>query len=211
MSFRSVRMMIFNMTTSPFDRVAVQIKHGEITSSFPPPLAILPGQGVEWRVESGGSIPIVGSILTGTEGSVDYEVRGKGDKIHFAWDNPAELSNTSFDFEPVVRADGSTSDYVFFATHLAFDMSVEPDPISGPPIVAVTRGDDGDETFSLILPFPGQEQLYEHAWFAAGIRNRREPISLREWLIALRLDPSKGVRQLQIKNINIRQLVELQV
>jgi hypothetical protein len=96
---------------------------------------------------------------------------------------------------------------VFFPLHLASDQSKEPDPGLGAPIVAVTQGDDDDD--GLILPLPGQETLRPHAWFAVGLRNRRDPISLRRWFRALDLDPAQGLRQLEIKHISVRTLLEL--
>jgi Aegerolysin len=203
MAFRSVRMELFNMTSDTLTKTSEKLDHGEFTNPFQPPQTISPGQLAEWRAESGGVIPIIGSIGTGTEGSVDYEVSGKGDRIRFEWDNPA-VGNTFFRFSPPTRADGGPSDFVFFATHIALDESVEPDPVFGAPVVAVTQGDIDDD--GVILPLPGQAGIKPHAWFDVGIRNRREPISVRTWLRAVGI-PRLG--DILIPHFSVRKLIEL--
>jgi hypothetical protein len=196
-------MRLFNMTSDPLVKISEHLDGGEFTNPFQPPQTILPGQFGEWRAESAG-------IGTGTEGSVDYEVEGKGDRIHFGWDNPA-VGKTTFPSTPPTRADGSPSDYVFFAIHLGLDMSVEPDPVTGPQVVVVTQGDQDNDGVLLPIPFAGQGPASPHAFFGIGIRNRREPISLRSWFKALHLDLSQGLGQILIPHLSVRRLVELPV
>ncbi|MDQ6868707.1 MAG: hypothetical protein M3178_09990 [Pseudomonadota bacterium] len=199
MAFRSVRMRVFNMTSVPLTKTRDHLVVGEFTNPFQPPQTISPGQLAEWRAESAG-------VLQGTEGNVFYEVIGQGDRIQFEWTNPA-VGNTFFKFSPPTRPDGSPSDFVFFATHIALDESAEPDPALGAPVVAVSQGDiDAD---GVILPLPGQAGIKPHAWFGVGLRNRREPISIRSWLRALNIDPSQGLRTFLIPHFSVRKLIEL--
>jgi hypothetical protein len=206
MPFRTVRMTLFNMTNDSLDKTSDHLDHGAFTDPFQPPQEILPDQFGQWRAESDGVIPILGSLLTGTDGSVDYVVRNKGDQIHFDWDNPA-VGKTTFKFPAPIGAANASSDYVFFPIHIALDLSKEPDPVLGAPVVAVFEGDVDDD--GLILPLPGQETIRPHAFFAVGLRNRRDPVSLRRWFKALNLDPRQGLRQLLIKHISVRALLEL--
>ncbi len=78
MAFRSIRMRLFNMTNNSLTKTADHLEHGIFTDPFSPPPTIIPDQLAEWRAESGGDIPLIGSIGTGTEGSVDYRVDGLG-------------------------------------------------------------------------------------------------------------------------------------
>src|SRR5258708_6694157 len=119
MAFRSVRMRLFNMTNNSLTKTADHLDHGIYTDPFSPPSTIMPDQLAEWRGESGGDIPIIGSIGTGTQGTVDYRVDGPGDIVHFHWDNPA-VGNTFFRFTPT-NANGGPSDFVFFTLRFAFD------------------------------------------------------------------------------------------
>jgi len=180
MAFRSVRMRVFNMTSVPLTKTRDHLVVGEFTNPFQPPQTISPGQLAEWRAESAG-------VLQGTEGNVFYEVTGQGDRIQFEWSNPS-VGKTVFKFPPPTRADGSPSDFVFFATAFALDESVEPDPVSGPPVVAVTQG-DADNKDVIILPIPGagQNPIFPHTFFGVGLRNRQEPISVRTWLRAVNI------------------------
>jgi len=194
------------MTNSSLTKIADHLEHGEFTNSSQPPTIILPDQMAEWRAESAGDIPIIGSILTGTEGSVSYQVDGSGDKVHLEWDNPA-VGNTFFGFPPPLQTNGTPSDFVFFTIHFATDGSVEPDPVLGPRVLAVTQGDtDGA---GIILPLPGQEAIKPHAWFDIGIRNRRDPVSVRRWLKALGIDPAQGIRTILLRKFSVKELIEL--
>lgn len=208
MAFRSVRMELFNMTSHTLTKTREHLDHGEFTNPFQPPQTISPGQKVEWRAESGGDIPIIGSIGTGTEGSVDYEVIGQGDRVHFGWSNPT-IGKTVFTFPPPARADGSRpSDFVFFATAFAIDGSVEPDPVKGPRVFAVTQG-NADNKDVIILPIPDSPSgvsILPHAFFGIGLRNRREPISVRTWLRAVSIP---RLRDILIPHFSVRSLVEL--
>ncbi|WP_448283008.1 hypothetical protein [Phormidesmis priestleyi] len=187
------------MTNSSLTKIADHLEHGEFTNPFQPPTIILPDQKAEWRAESAG-------IFTGTEGSVDYQVDGSGDKVHFEWDNPA-VGNTFFGFPPPTQTNGTPSDFVFFTIHLATDGSVEPDPVLGPRVLAVTQGDtDGA---GIILPLPGQKGIKPHAWFDIGIRNKRDPVSVSRWLKALGIDPTQGIRTILLKKFSVKELIEL--
>jgi hypothetical protein len=207
MAFRSVRMELFNMTSETLTKTSEDLVHGEFTNPFQPPQTISPDQLADWRAESAGDIPIIGSIGTGTEGSVDYEVTGRGDRIQFKWSNPA-VGKTVFTFPPPTRADGSPSDFVFFATRFGTGESIEPDPVIGAPIVAVTQGDADNDTV-IILPIPDSPSgvsIFPHAFFGVGLRNRRDPISVRRWLGAVNI-PRLG--DILFKQFSVRGLVEL--
>lgn len=206
MAFRSVRMRLFNMTNSSLIKIADHLEHGEFTNPFQPPTTILPDQMAEWRAESAGDIPIIGSILTGTEGIVDYQVDGSADKVRFEWANPA-VGNTFFGFPPPTQSNGTPSDFVFFTIHFATDGSVEPDPVLEPRVFAVTQGDiDGA---GIILPLPGQERISPHAWFDIGIRNKRDAVSVKRWLKALGIDPTQGIRTILLRKFSVKELIEL--
>jgi hypothetical protein len=207
MAFRSVRMRVFNMTSSPLILTTPPgaLQHGRITKD--PPTVIDPDQFGEWEAESDGDIPIIGSIGTGTEGSLTYSVNGHGDTIHLFWDNPA-VGNTFFGYEtPHGPGGGPSADFKFFTLHIARDGSVEPPPGEDGPLFAVTQGevDDG----GLIFPFPGQSGIKPHAWFDIGLRNTREPVNLRSWMKALGLDPNRGLSQITLKQFSVMQLVNL--
>jgi hypothetical protein len=189
-------MRVFNMTSRSLTKIGDHLDHGEFTEPFFPPQTIVPDQRGEWRAESAG-------ILTGTEGSVDYQVEGRGDRIHLSWDNPT-VGNTFFDF-PTPTQGGGPSDFVFFPLHFAVRGDVEPDPGSDPPLIAVTQGDVGGST-GIILPLPDQEKLKPHAFFEVGIRDKREPVSLQRWLKATSIGSLSEILQ---KNVSFRQLVEL--
>lgn len=205
MAFRSVRMRLFNMTSNTLRKTEDHLDHGEYVDSFGLPETIVPDQLAEWQAESKDL-----SVLTGTEGNVDYQVDDRGDKIHLEWTNPA-VGNTFFGYGRPFQADGSPSaDFVFFTLHFFVPGVVDPDPGQDPPVFAGTQGDIGpDAGTGVILPFPSQEGLKPHAWFDIGIRNKREPVSLRRWLKAVGIDPSLGLRAFKLKKISLRQLVEL--
>jgi hypothetical protein len=210
MSFRNVKMRVFNMTSHSLTKIAEHLEHGEFTDPFSPPDTIMPDQFGEWRAESAGDIPIIGSILTGTEGSVDYQVDGREDRIHFEWTNPA-VGNTFFGFPPPTQANGGPSEFIFFPLHFGLVANVEPAPGSDPQVIAVTQGDidaTGDH-IGLILPFPGQEDIKPHAFFDVGLRDKQEPVSIRRWFKAVGLDPKVGLKDFLLKHISFKQLIEL--
>jgi len=199
---------MFNMTNSSLTKVGDHLDHGDFTAPFFPPQTIIPDQLAEWRGESAGDVPIIGSILTGTEGTVDYQVDGRSDRVHFGWVNPA-VGNTFFDF-PGPRDANGPSDFVFFPIHFGTDGSVEPPPGQDNPVVSVTQGGLGDENgISTVLPLPFQDRLFEHAWFEVGLRNKQDPVSVKRWLKALGIDPSQGLRAIGLKRFSVRQLLEL--
>lgn len=183
-----------------------QLDHGEFTDHFSPPPTIIPDQLAEWRAESGGDIPIIGAIGTGTEGEVNYRVDGPGDKVTLQWDNPA-VGNTFFGFTTANGNDGP-SDFVFFYLHFAFNGAVEPPPGQLNPLIAVSQGDlDGA---GLIFPLPAQEHIKPHAWFDIGLRNKREPVSIGRWLKALGEDPSQGLKAIFLgRRVSVKELIEL--
>ena len=140
----------------------------------------MPDQLAEWRVESGGEgIPIIDTFLQGTEGWVEYKIDSTGDKIRLGWDLPA-VGRTGFPHS-ITGANGGPSDFVWFTLHLAFDGSREPPPGQLNPLVAVVQGDLNEGT-ELILPIPVGNHNDAHAWFDIGIRDIREPVSVRRWL-----------------------------
>lgn len=210
MAFREVRMRLFNMTSNTLLKINDHLDHGVFTDAFAPPPTIRSDELAEWRAESGGDIPIIGSIGTGTEGNVDYRVEGRpGDVVRFHWDNPT-IGNTFFGFEVTDANGGLSSDFTFFALHFGFDGSVEPPPGQLNPLFAVSQGDlDGS---GLIIPVPGQERLNPHAWFDIGLHNRREPVSLRTWIRAIGEDPNRSLREIfGGRAVDVKELISLPI
>jgi hypothetical protein len=210
MAFRSVRMRVFNMTTSRLILTVPPgaLQHGRVTKD--PPTLLDPDQFGEWEAESDGDIPIIGSVATGTEGSLTYSVDGHGDTIHLFWDNPA-VGPARFQHWTPHGPGGEelSADFKFFPLHIAIDESSEPPPGQDGPVIAVTEGDLDDD--GLILPFPGQRDPMPHAWFDIGLRNIHEPVNMRSWLKALGLDPNQGLSQIKLKQFSVMQLVDLPI
>jgi hypothetical protein len=60
------------------------LDHGEWQDPWFPPQQISANTNAEWRSESGGDIPLVGSIATGTEGHVKYNIEdGHGSSFFY--------------------------------------------------------------------------------------------------------------------------------
>jgi hypothetical protein len=89
MAIRTFRVMLTNKTEFPLKKLEDHLDHGEWTHPWYPPDTIAPGQTLGWQSESGGDIPIVGNIATGTEGWVKYRIEGgHGDELFLHWQNP---------------------------------------------------------------------------------------------------------------------------
>lgn len=71
MAARSYNINLVNRTGSSLRRLAHGLCHGEWITE--PPEEILPDQVGQWGSQSGGDIPLIGSIGTGTEGWVRYK------------------------------------------------------------------------------------------------------------------------------------------
>lgn len=93
MATRSTRVFIHNETPQRLTKVSDQVEHGE-WGGRRPPQAIEPFATVTAGSASGGDIPLIGSIATGTEARVTYVI---GDNPSQAWsmhwDNPFVGSN----------------------------------------------------------------------------------------------------------------------
>lgn len=92
MSARSFDIYFINETEFTLVRLdAGHLCHGEWSTE--PPQTIAPHSSAHWRSQSGGDIPLIGSIATGTEGWVRYRStvpnsEYKGDIVYVYWDNP---------------------------------------------------------------------------------------------------------------------------
>jgi Aegerolysin len=204
MAFRSVDMNLFNMTNHPLKLAATNLSHGIFVAPFAPQI-VTPDGWAEWRSESGGDIPIIGSIATGVQGTLDYTIEDAEANIHFEWVNPAS-GKLIINFPPPTLnpTGGGVSDFVFFATVIVLDGSVE-----GFPVKAQTTTNDLDDDHDTVLPFPTENNL-PNAWFSIGVRNKRDPVSLRRWFKSQRWDPTKGLAAfLGHRPLSLRQMLEL--
>src|ERR1700680_4115839 len=86
MPARSTRVTLHNRTSFALTLTDSNLDHGDWTpGGWTPAPTIAPGSTVGWQSESGGDIPIVGSVGTGTEGHVHYRIEGTGQK---GWQGP---------------------------------------------------------------------------------------------------------------------------
>jgi len=92
---RSTRITLSNNTGFPLALVAdgAQLCHGKWTEGWqPPPATIADKTHGAWQSESGGDIPIIGDIATGTEGWVKYQLTPPApsppELVYIHWDNP---------------------------------------------------------------------------------------------------------------------------
>lgn len=93
MPARTYNLLIDNQTDFELSRTNHHLCHGEWTSE--PPATIPAHTMGAWRSESGGDIPLIGSIGTGTEGWVKYRVNNANqDLMYLYWDNPFALGKT---------------------------------------------------------------------------------------------------------------------
>ena len=96
---RSTRITLSNNT--PFTLTLVdngaQLCHGQWTGGWQPPSTIPSKTGGKWQSESGGHIPIIGNIATGTEGWIKYALTPMAppppappppELVYIHWDNP---------------------------------------------------------------------------------------------------------------------------
>jgi hypothetical protein len=128
---------------------------------------------------------------------LDYTIDGVGVNVHFEWDNPA-VGGLFIKFDPPT-ANGGPSDFVFFATGI---------DIGTGEARAVTQTLQGDPD-NFVFPVPFGPTI-PNARFHVGIRNKRDPVSARRWRKAIRLDPTKGIRVIQLRPLSMRKLVELE-
>ena len=117
MATRSFRVMLTNKTGFSLVKVGDHLDHGEWTDPWFPPDTIAAGEVRGWQSESGGDIPILGSIATGTEGWVKYRIEGgNGDEIFIHWNNPF-IGATTADGRVTETFGGTQSqDFGLFAT-----------------------------------------------------------------------------------------------
>jgi hypothetical protein len=217
MPARSAQITVFNATSFTLDKFKGELCHGSFTDPFSFPQTIEPGQSVMWEAESSGSIPIIGSIGTGTEGWVKYQVREVGDIILFYWDVPFE-GNVFFGYN-ASAADNQDPGTLFgtascvdnskisfgsnFPTPSRFDFFplhfvVSGDPRNFPPrtytpgaigVFGVDEGNVGDEGIFTNFADPNG---FDHAWFAMGICDTQST-SMLQVCSATGLDASKGL------------------
>ncbi len=91
MPARSTRVTLHNRTPFTLTLTNSGLDHGDWTpGGWTPPPSIAPGTTVGWQSESGGDIPIVGSIGTGTEGHVKYGIEGTGQR---GWQGPQSFGD----------------------------------------------------------------------------------------------------------------------
>ena len=132
---RSVRVTLLNNTPYKLTRVGSgKLCGGEWTSDqWKPPEEIQPNNQGGWQSESGGDIPIIGDIATGTEGWVQYMIgntdvdflSGKlclPEVVYIHWDNPfipgsdtkpieAQVSTSPIDHLPCEEEKGGGSSF----------------------------------------------------------------------------------------------------
>ncbi|SDD27446.1 aegerolysin family protein [Niabella drilacis] len=91
MAARSVKIKLHNLTGFRLTKLEEGLDHGEWTGHVPE--IIEPNSMVEFGSESGGDIPVLGSIGTGTEGHIKYKIEdGKNTECYFHWNNPFSSS-----------------------------------------------------------------------------------------------------------------------
>ena len=110
---RSVHVIIKNDTERNLTNVSVSVQHGIVTKN--PPNSIPPSEAGELFAESQG-------VLTGTEGTVTYQLDGLNGTASFHWDNPYAGSNSANGSAPAgfqVEQIGDTGNrtLVFFSIH----------------------------------------------------------------------------------------------
>jgi len=109
MATRSFHVYLTNATPFDVKRTGGNLDEGVWTNDVPYPDTIAAGTIGEWESESGGEIPIVGSVGQGTEGWVEYTIQAdNGDILHIDWDNPFVGATTS-NGRVVVEFDGGPS------------------------------------------------------------------------------------------------------
>jgi hypothetical protein len=203
MAFRSINMNLFNMTNRSLMIRGSNTDHGSFVAPFAPP-TVLPGQGAEWRIESSGS-------GTGAAGYLEYTIDAEGVVINFYMDSPS-WGILSIQFHLNVGG-GRTSDFVFFPIRFALDGSVAPDPVSGPGLVSVLLTNESSDDGDVIVPFPGMSAL-PNSSFSIGVRNKRDPVSVKTWLKAIGADPQLGLRAAfdAVRSVpSIKRLVEFPI
>ena len=117
MATRSFRVMLTNKTGFPLTKLEDDLDHGEWTEPWFPPDTIAPDQTLGWQSESGGDVPILGSIATGTEGHIKYRIEGgHGDVFYLHWSAPF-IGITSADGTLTETFNGRESDdFMFYNT-----------------------------------------------------------------------------------------------
>jgi hypothetical protein len=94
MPARTIRVILHNETPFSLNKIEDHLDHGEWTNPWRPPQKIFTNTVAEWRSESGGDIPVVGSVGTGTEGNVRYNIDdGHNSSIYIHWNNPFAGTN----------------------------------------------------------------------------------------------------------------------
>ena len=97
MADRTTRVILHNNTAFSLTKIENDLDHGEWQDPWFPPQEIFANTVAEWRSESGGDIPLIGSVLTGTEGHVKYKIEdGHNSSLFIHWDNPFLKDNFTF-------------------------------------------------------------------------------------------------------------------
>lgn len=214
MPARTVHIRIFNATNFTLEKIKGDdgtLCHGVFTEPFSFPPTIEPGHDGLWQAESGGSIPILGSVATGTEGWVKYRAKGVEDTVLIYWDNPFQ-GGTFFGFKASAQDDldpkKASSEGGFDAACGDDHLDTGGSTFTGPKrldffalhqgvlngkLVGLTQGDlnDGGPVISTNF-VPGE--VAEHAWFEIGVYELASA-SMRLTAKALNLDAAVGFRR----------------
>jgi hypothetical protein len=106
---RSTKITLSNNTDFTLALIAngAQLCHGKWTDGWPPPPALIPSKTHgSWQSESGGDIPIIGNIATGTEGWVKYVLTPTPPElVYIHWDNPLACQRGGGIAQPAYRQD----------------------------------------------------------------------------------------------------------
>ena len=74
MSARSTKVTLQNKTSCTLALMDSGLDHGVWSDGLNPPAAVAAGATAVWQSESGGDIPIIGNVGTGTEGHVKFSI-----------------------------------------------------------------------------------------------------------------------------------------
>src|SRR5260221_9290887 len=153
--------------------------HGSLTDGVSFPDEIAPGKSGTWEHESSG-------IGTGTEGWIKFTMVGTpGDIILIYWDNSV-VSNIFFGF--AISSEDDLDPNALFGTASCGDDGLPPpgsfhrpatqfaffalsEAIFNDKIVGIIEGNTDDA--GVVLPLPGQDHLFAHAFFSIGVFDKK--------------------------------------
>lgn len=226
MAARETRLTIHNATKFTLTQLRSWVCDGKETPSLPLPASIPSGTMVVWQTESdtfmqgtegwakfqaspiekAGDIvtiywdnPFVGNTFFGFAATqfdtVDPAQQWGGckDGATLSSSGGGGGGGSSFNIQQQPPTPPRPSLLSFFATVKVIDNNQ---------LVGVTQGDLGDESGGdtiTILPFPGQDNLFAHAWFEIGIGESE--VSLLRLMRCLNLNPAQGVKALVPKSV----------